>query len=93
MGRLEVIVRDVHGDRLYIAEDCIGMLRSKFEKLPALISAELQVGVLNEVVHNLLGNLAPLVRSSYDGHADRTMKAGDKLIPCRAVVALGAGPY
>lgn len=93
MGRLEVIVRDVYGDRLYIAEDRIGMPGSKLEKLAALICAELQVGVLNEVVHNLLGNLAPLARSPYDGNADGAMKARDKLIPCRAVVALGASSY
>ena len=66
------------------------MLRGKFEKLMALISAELKVGILDQVVHSLLRNFAPLICSPNDGKADGAMKTKYELIPGSAVVPFGA---
>ena len=66
------------------------MPRGKFEELMALISAELKVGILNQIVHNLLRNFAPLICSPNDGKADGAMEARYELIPGSAVVPFGA---
>jgi hypothetical protein len=93
MERLEMITRNIHSHGLYISEYRFWMLRREFEKLSALISAELEVGFLNEVIHNLLRKFAPPISSANDGKANRAMKSRHEFIPGRAVFGLRAGLY
>src|SRR5450631_4518496 len=91
MKCLEVVVSNVNRDRLYISRKRLGMLDHKFKQQSALIGAEFEVGLLNQVVHYLLRSVAPLICNANDRKTNRSVKTGDELIPSFAVICLGAG--
>lgn len=93
VGGLEMIMSNIHSNGLYVREYRLGMLDGELKELSALIGTELEVGLLDQVIHDLLGNIAPLMGSANDGKANRTMKAGHELIPGCAVFCLRAGLY
>jgi hypothetical protein len=49
-GGLEVVVYDTACDDLEVAKDGVGVARAKVPKQAAIVSAELQIGFLDEVV-------------------------------------------
>jgi hypothetical protein len=66
------------------------MLNRELQQKTALVSAQLQICLLDEVIECLLGWLAPLRSGSNDRKLNWPLKTKDKLIPRRAIVRLSA---
>ena len=82
---------EVDGDGLDISGNRVRMLYREVQQETALIGAKLEIGVLYEVVDDLVRDLSPLVSGAHDRKADGSLKASDELHPRRRIVRFGAG--
>ena len=86
---LEMIVGNVAGNDFQEAEDRVWMARLERSEEPAVVVAELEIGILNEVIESLTGLLAEAVRGAKDGRGNDRLKTADEFPPYSRVLRTG----
>jgi len=86
-----MIVNYVSCNCLYVSRNGLRVLGRKVMQQATLISTELEIRVLDEVVDYLTTNIAPSICRADYGKTDRPLKAGDEFIPRCCVTKFGAG--
>lgn len=90
VGRFEVIADYVRGEYFDVAGEGVGVLLLEGAEDAEVVSAELEVRLLEEVVYGLFGGIAESAGGAQDDGGDEAMEAADELFPGFGAARCGA---